>query len=52
MINHQINSKSRILTKYMFALYTRHSKEQKEIFDVLNFKYRPFIGKTKVVTQL
>lgn len=33
-------------------LCTRPNKEQKEIFDALNFKHRPYTRKTKVVTQL
>lgn len=38
--------------KLYIKLCTRPSKEQKEIFEALNFKCRPFTRKTKVVTQL
>jgi len=36
--------------KLYIKLCTRPTKEQKEIFDALNFKARPFTRITKVVT--
>ena len=33
-------------------LCTRPNTAQKEIFDALNFKHRPYVRKIKVVTQL
>ena len=38
--------------KLYIKLCTRPTKDQKDIFDALNFKYRPYIRKTKVVTQM
>jgi hypothetical protein len=38
--------------KLYIKLCTRPTKTQKEIFDALNFKARPYTRKTKVVTQL
>ena len=38
--------------KIYFKLCTRPSKDQQEIFDVLKFKHRPYVRKTKVVTQM
>ena len=33
-------------------LCTRPSKDQRSIFDALNFKHRPYVRKTKVLTQM
>ena len=33
-------------------LCTRPSKDQERIFDALNFKHRPYVRKTKVLTQM
>ncbi|PRY85175.1 transposase [Marinilabilia salmonicolor] len=38
--------------KLYIKLCTRPTKDQKDIFDALNFKHRPFVRKTKVVTQM
>jgi transposase len=38
--------------KIYVKLCTRPSKDQKAIFDALNFKHRPFVRKTKVLTQM
>ena len=38
--------------KLYIKLCTRPTKTQKEIFDALNFKHRPYVRKTKVVTHL
>ncbi|MDC0584828.1 IS1634 family transposase [Bacteroidales bacterium] len=38
--------------KLYIKLCTRPTKDQTDIFDALNFKYRPFVRKTKVVTQM
>lgn len=38
--------------KLYIKLCTRPNKEQKDIFDALNFKHRPYVRKTKVVTQM
>jgi len=38
--------------KIYIKLCTRPTTDQKKIFDALNFKYRPFIRKTKLVPQL
>ena len=38
--------------KVYVKLCTRPTKDQTAIFDALNFKHRPFVRKTKVVTQM
>ena len=38
--------------KLYIKLCTRPTKEQKDIFDSLNFKHRPFVRKTKLVPQM
>jgi hypothetical protein len=38
--------------KLYIKLCTRPTKEQKDIFDCLNFKHRPFVRKTKLVPQM
>ena len=38
--------------KLYIKLCTRPTTDQKNIFDSLNFKYRPFVRKTKLVPQL
>ena len=38
--------------KLYIKLCTRPTKEQKEIFDSLKFKHRPFVRKTKLVPQM
>ena len=38
--------------KIYVKLCTKPNTDQKRIFDALNFKYRPFVRKTKVVPQL
>ena len=38
--------------KIYIKLCTRPSKDQKNIFDALNFKHRPYVRKTKVLTQM
>ena len=38
--------------KIYIKLCTRPTKYQMDIFDALNFKHRPFVRKTKVVTQM
>lgn len=38
--------------KLYIKLCTRPSKDQKVIFDALNFKHRPYTKKTKVLTQM
>jgi hypothetical protein len=38
--------------KIYVKLCTRPSKDQQAIFDALNFKYRPYVRKTKVLTQM
>lgn len=45
-INNQNNEKLYV------KLCTRPTKDQMDIFDALNFKHRPFVRKTKVVTQM
>lgn len=43
------NDKEQLL---YIKLCTRPTKEQQTIFNVLNYKHRPFVRKTKVVTQM
>jgi len=38
--------------KLYIKLCTRPTKDQKDIFDSLNFKHRPFVRKTKIVPQM
>jgi hypothetical protein len=38
--------------KFYIKLCTRPTKDQVDIFDALGFKHRPFVRKTKVVTQM
>jgi hypothetical protein len=38
--------------KLYIKVCTRPTKEQKDIFNALNYKHRPFVRKTKVVTQM
>lgn len=38
--------------KLYIKLCTRPTKDQKNIFDALNFKSRPYVRKTKVMTQM
>ncbi len=38
--------------KLYIKLCTRTTKDQKNIFNSLNFKHRPFVRKTKLVTQM
>jgi len=38
--------------KFYIKLCTRPTKDQMDIFDALGFKHRPFVRKTKVVTQM
>jgi hypothetical protein len=38
--------------KFYIKLCTRPTKDQMNIFDALGFKHRPFVRKTKVVTQM
>jgi len=38
--------------KIYVKLCTRPSKDQQAIFDALNFKHRPYVRKTKVLTQM
>ena len=38
--------------KLYIKLCTRPTKDQKDIFDALNFKQRPYVRRTKVVTQM
>jgi hypothetical protein len=38
--------------KLYVKLCTRPTKDQKDIFDSLNFKHRPFVRKTKIVPQM
>ena len=38
--------------KLYIKLCTRPTKEQKNIFDSLNFKHRPFVRKTKLVPKI
>ena len=38
--------------KFYIKLCTRPTKDQMGIFDALGFKHRPFVRKTKVVTQM
>jgi len=38
--------------KLYIKLCTRPTKDQQEIFDALNFKHRPYVRKTKVLTQM
>jgi hypothetical protein len=38
--------------KLYIKLCTRPTKDQKDIFDALNFKTRPYVRKTKVMTQM
>jgi len=45
-----VNNKQK--EKLYIKLCTRPTKEQKDIFDCLKFKHRPFVRKTKVVTQM
>ena len=44
--------KTRLSDASDIKLCTRPTKTQKEIFDALNFKHRPYVRKTKVVPQL
>jgi len=46
MVNNDKNEKIYI------KLCTRPSKDQQAIFDALDFKHRPFVKKTKVLTQM
>jgi len=45
-VNNDINEKVYV------KLYTRPNTDQKIIFDALNFKSRPYVRKTKIVTHL
>ncbi len=38
--------------KIYMKLCTRPAKDQQAIFDALKFKHRPYVRKTKVVTQM
>ena len=38
--------------KIYIKLCTRPSKDQQAIFDAINFKHRPYVRKTKVMTQM
>lgn len=38
--------------KLYIKLCTRPTKDQQDIFDALDFKHRPFVRKTKVMTQM
>lgn len=38
--------------KLYIKLCTRPTKEQRDIFDTLKFKHRPYVRKTKVLTQM
>lgn len=59
IVNKMMGMQSSLITvnndkdeKVYIKLCTRPSMDQKVIFDALDFKHRPYVKKTKVVTQL